>query len=302
MDSKDQGCCRLDEAFIHGKDCAPGKATTPNPTCGQILPILRKLDKHFTVDEEGDTVLVSSLKQAVWGNLSKRYQTDGIRNFLEEAPALDPRFKHHVEDSTVWDRIKEKVMVGKLTESEQPTEQDRGEEDGVTQQQSLTQRENEEEEDGEESEEEQEQPPPCSSKRAKMTLLEELFAAEDSLKIKNLSTSTTSTQQYQTDRELKLYPDMPTTMTSDDPAAWCEATKSLFIRAQQGPHLGPHLHPTQSISQAQPGFWSVSAWQQDGNVSSRIDFPLSGIKMPPLCGATQETMGASVLCASYSAS
>ncbi|KAI9523801.1 hypothetical protein NQZ68_024323 [Dissostichus eleginoides] len=30
MDSKDQGCCRLDEAFIHGKDCAPGKATTPN--------------------------------------------------------------------------------------------------------------------------------------------------------------------------------------------------------------------------------------------------------------------------------
>ncbi|XP_034073833.1 zinc finger BED domain-containing protein 1-like [Gymnodraco acuticeps] len=189
-----------------------------SPTCGQILPILRKLEKHFSV-EEGDTVLGSSLKQAVWGNLSKRYQTDGIRTFLEEATALDPRFKNHVEDSTVWDRIKEKVMVGKLTESEQPTEQDRGEEDGVTQQQSLTQRENEEEEDGEESEEEQEQPPPCSSKRAKMTPLEELFAAEDSLKIKNLSTSTMSTQ-LQTDRELKMYQDMPPTMTSDDPAAW----------------------------------------------------------------------------------
>ena len=130
---------------------------------------LSKLEKHFTVDEEGDTVLVSSLKQAVWGNLSKRYQTDGIRNSLEEATALDPRFKHHVEDSTLWDRIKKKVMVGKLTESEQPTEQDRGEKDGVTQQQSLTQRENEEEEDGKESEEEQEQPPPCSSKRAKIT-------------------------------------------------------------------------------------------------------------------------------------
>ncbi|XP_034084944.1 zinc finger BED domain-containing protein 4 [Gymnodraco acuticeps] len=49
-----------------------------SPTCGQILPILRKLEKHFSV-EEGDTVLGSSLKQAVWGNLSKRYQTDGIR-------------------------------------------------------------------------------------------------------------------------------------------------------------------------------------------------------------------------------
>ncbi|KAI4802932.1 hypothetical protein KUCAC02_006499 [Chaenocephalus aceratus] len=188
-----------------------------SPTCGQILPILRRLEKHFTV-EEGDAVLVSSLKQAVCGNLSKRYQTDGIRNFLEEATALDPRFKHHVEDSTVWDRIKEKVMVGKLTESEQPTEQDRGE-DVVTQQQSLTQRENEEEEEDERSEEEQEQPPPCSSKRAKMTPLEELFAAEDNLKIRNLSTSTMSTQ-HQTDRELKMYQDMPPTMTSDDPAAW----------------------------------------------------------------------------------
>ncbi|KAJ4936571.1 hypothetical protein JOQ06_001160 [Pogonophryne albipinna] len=154
-----------------------------SPTCGQILPIFQKLEKHFTVDEEGDTVLVSSLKQAVWGNLSNRYQTDGIRNFLEEATALDPRFKHHVEDSTVWDRIKEKVMVGKLTESEQPTEQD-------------------------------------PARGLKMTLLEELFAAEDSLKINNLSTSTTSTQQYQTDRELKMYQDMPPTMTSDDPAAW----------------------------------------------------------------------------------
>ncbi|KAK5933433.1 hypothetical protein CgunFtcFv8_013916 [Champsocephalus gunnari] len=44
-----------------------------------------------------------------------------LERFLEQYPAiqaasldqrrLDPRFKHHVEDSTVWDRIKEKVMA-----------------------------------------------------------------------------------------------------------------------------------------------------------------------------------------------
>ena len=60
---------------------------------------------------------------------------------------------------------------------------------------------------------------PAAARGLKL-LLEELFAAEDSLKINNLSTSTTSTQQYQTDRELKMYQDMPPTMTSDDPAAW----------------------------------------------------------------------------------
>ncbi|KAK5862952.1 hypothetical protein PBY51_000017 [Eleginops maclovinus] len=69
----------------------------------------------------------------------------------------------------------------------------------------------------EESEEEEEQPPPC--KRAIMSPLEELFAAEDILKMNILSNSTMSIQ-HQTDRELKMYQEMPPTMTSDDPAAW----------------------------------------------------------------------------------
>ncbi|KAI7789674.1 putative zinc finger BED domain-containing protein 1-like [Triplophysa rosa] len=90
-----------------------------SPTCGQVLPILQKLEKHFTVVED-DTVFVSSIKQAVWQNLSKRYQRDDIRSFLEEATALDPRFKHKVEDSsTAWVRIKEKLMAADLPESTQ---------------------------------------------------------------------------------------------------------------------------------------------------------------------------------------
>lgn len=188
-----------------------------SPTCGQVLPILQKLEKHFTV-EEGDTVFVCNLKQAVWGNLSKRYQSDGIRHFLEEATVLDPRFKHKVEGRTVWGRVKEKLMVGKLTESEQPTEHAHGE-DGVTMQsEEKRQRENEEGEETQQSEEEEEQPPPC--KRAIMSPLEELFAAEDDLKMKISSSNSTTSIPHQADRELKMYQEMPPTMTSDDPAAW----------------------------------------------------------------------------------
>lgn len=44
-----------------------------SPTCGQILPILKKLEAHLAVNE-GDTVFVSNLKKQVWANLSKRYQ------------------------------------------------------------------------------------------------------------------------------------------------------------------------------------------------------------------------------------
>ncbi|KAK7904323.1 hypothetical protein WMY93_016930 [Mugilogobius chulae] len=41
-------------------------------TSGQILPILQKLEEHFTVSDE-DTVFVTSIKEKVWGNLLQRY-------------------------------------------------------------------------------------------------------------------------------------------------------------------------------------------------------------------------------------
>lgn len=73
---------------------------------------------HFTVTD-GDTVFVSNLKKKVCGNLSKRYQSDEIRSFLEEATALDPRFKQKMDDNAaVWDRIKGKFLAKNLTDSE----------------------------------------------------------------------------------------------------------------------------------------------------------------------------------------
>ncbi|XP_034093328.1 zinc finger BED domain-containing protein 1-like isoform X2 [Gymnodraco acuticeps] len=139
-----------------------------NPTSGQILPILKKLEMHFTVTD-GDTVFVSNLKKQVWGNLSKRYQSDEIRSFLEEATALDPRFKQKMDDdAAVWDRIKGKFLAKNLTDSEKSTDLDCGG-DG------------DENMEGMESEAEENQMHPC--KNPKMTPLEELFADEDAQKV-----------------------------------------------------------------------------------------------------------------------
>ncbi|XP_061570466.1 uncharacterized protein LOC133424079 [Cololabis saira] len=85
-------------------------------TCGQVLPILQKLKNHFTV-RDGDSLFVSCLKKTIWTDLSKRYQTDQVRNFLGEATAMDPRFKHTLEeedaeeDKTVRNRINEKILA-----------------------------------------------------------------------------------------------------------------------------------------------------------------------------------------------
>ncbi|CAM4643135.1 unnamed protein product [Leuciscus chuanchicus] len=125
-----------------------------SPTCGQILPILQKLRKHYTVQAD-DSAFIKSVKENIWNDLSKRYQDDDIQAFLEEATVLDPRFKSKMDRDEIWDRVRASaVAVEKLSE---PRE---------TQGQA-------EEEDREEEEEEEDYTPPVKQK--KRTALGELF-------------------------------------------------------------------------------------------------------------------------------
>ncbi|KAK0131561.1 Zinc finger BED domain-containing protein 1 [Merluccius polli] len=166
-----------------------------SPTSGQILPILKKLEAHLSV-QDGDTVFVSNLKKQVWSNLSKRYQNDEIRNFLQVATALDPRFKHKVDDDdTIWDQIQRK-LIG------ESTEEDCG--DGGDTMQS----ENEDEQES--------QQPPC--KLPRKTPLEELFAEEEAHNIV-LQQSSMSIKK-RVERELQIYQEVPPVPMSGDPAAW----------------------------------------------------------------------------------
>lgn len=44
-----------------------------SPTLGQILPILGKLQHHFTVTAQ-DSAFTQAIKEKIWGDLSQRYQ------------------------------------------------------------------------------------------------------------------------------------------------------------------------------------------------------------------------------------
>ncbi|XP_078786655.1 uncharacterized protein LOC144983624 [Oryzias latipes] len=72
-----------------------------NSTCGQIIPVLCKLEQHFIVKHE-DTSFVTAIKEKVWGNLSERYQDNAVQDFLHEATAMDPRFKGRPVSDDTW--------------------------------------------------------------------------------------------------------------------------------------------------------------------------------------------------------
>ncbi|XP_034045937.1 zinc finger BED domain-containing protein 4-like isoform X2 [Thalassophryne amazonica] len=84
-----------------------------NATAGQILPILDKLRAKFEVTDE-DSAFRRAIKEKVWGDLSCRYTEEAnkeLRLFLEEATALDPRFKGWVHDEAVWTRLENAAVA-----------------------------------------------------------------------------------------------------------------------------------------------------------------------------------------------
>ncbi|XP_073804139.1 uncharacterized protein [Danio rerio] len=92
------------------------KDNEKSPTCGQIFPILAKLEEHFKVAEE-ETMFISTLKVKVWEDLEKRYQDEDIKNFLQEATLMNPRFKSKLECAVAadaWGRL-EKAPVDSAT-------------------------------------------------------------------------------------------------------------------------------------------------------------------------------------------
>ena len=44
-----------------------------SPTIGQILPILKKLERHYCINA-GDSAFARNIKEKIWTDLSARYQ------------------------------------------------------------------------------------------------------------------------------------------------------------------------------------------------------------------------------------
>lgn len=79
-------------------------------TAGLVLPILTKLLSKFAPCEE-DSHFVEEIKAALHADLSKRYNKEEVKQFLEEASALDPRTKNRKCISyDTWLRLEEMLV------------------------------------------------------------------------------------------------------------------------------------------------------------------------------------------------
>ncbi|XP_039520167.1 E3 SUMO-protein ligase ZBED1-like [Pimephales promelas] len=175
-----------------------------NATCGQILPILQKLEDHFTVKDE-DTMFVASIKEKVWENLSQRYQNDDIQAFLHEATAMDPRFKGRTVSDATWDRLRKKAVDS----------------DTVTGPAGLEHTDTEHQQKEESSEGESVEMETIPSLHKTRSALEELFSEEDrKLRLTIQQNTSALTLSERVDLEVELYKSLPPITMAEDPVMW----------------------------------------------------------------------------------
>ncbi|KAI2643113.1 E3 SUMO-protein ligase ZBED1 [Labeo rohita] len=217
-----------------------------SPTCGQILPILTKLEEHFTVAKQ-DTVFISTLKEKVWGDLEKRYQDEDIKNFLQEAILMDPRFKSKLGCAAVaadaWGRL-EKAAVCNVTAEQLPIKHN-------IQEESEDRLDDHQEDKSLNAEEHS----PYHKKCAKKSALEELFEDED----RELLQATTSrsgaiTIVEQAHNEIKIYQGLPSVSSGQDPVAWWWGRRDFPYCLHFQTHTfvcRPHLHHLRGFSPVQ---------------------------------------------------
>lgn len=178
-----------------------------NATCGQIIPILQKLEEHFTVKHE-DTTFVATIKEKVWENLSERYQDEDIQAFLHEATAMDPRFKGRPVSDATWDRLRKATVEANVT----------GATPGLSEEPEQTDTEHQQQEEESEGEEMEETVPPLYKTRS---ALEELFSEEDrELRLTIQQDTSSLTLSERVDLEVELYKGLPPIPMAEDPVMW----------------------------------------------------------------------------------
>lgn len=98
------------ELMKHFYDATKVVSSENSPCASLILTIQTALEKTFTV-AEADSEFVKKLKNTVLNDLQKRYKDPALRNFLEEATALDPRTKNKkCVPKETWARIEDKLI------------------------------------------------------------------------------------------------------------------------------------------------------------------------------------------------
>ncbi|KAK5870488.1 hypothetical protein PBY51_003430 [Eleginops maclovinus] len=177
------------------------------PTSGPVLPMMDKLRKHLSPDEEADYVFACDIKAATLNDLETRYQESQRMEFLEEATALDPRFKGMATDE-VWERVVPAI------EARQDVHVKKEPKD-VTATQSET--------ETQDSHEDEEVP----VKLAKLSAMEEIFIDEDEdVEVTHVEPPLPISIRAQ--QEIHTYKNLPKLCSTDDIVAfWKERSLSL---------------------------------------------------------------------------
>lgn len=205
------------------------------PTAGLILPMLAKLQEHLQ-DQPEDSCFGSELKKAVWKDLEKRYNDQEEKYFLEEATALDPRFKTYIMNEDAWYRIYEK-----LNNQEEAGNEQRVSDDGVQQlpltgtelpdsQQEFKELENDGNCDLEMVRDSK--PTTVVTYQSKLSGLGEIFIEDDN----NIQTTVPETPlpvAVRAQTEIAKYKSMNKIKTTDDPLAfWKQQSEKLPLLAK----------------------------------------------------------------------
>ena len=77
------------------------------PTVGLMCPLLQKLKEIYTL-EETDSAFQVKIKNAILKDLDKRYLSEALMDYMEEATVLDPRVKDKAPQAA-WVRIQDKL-------------------------------------------------------------------------------------------------------------------------------------------------------------------------------------------------
>ncbi|XP_070407376.1 E3 SUMO-protein ligase ZBED1-like [Nothobranchius furzeri] len=179
-------------------------------TAGQILPILDKLRAKFEVNDE-DSAFKKAIKEKVWADLSHRYTEETnkeLRLFLEEATALDPRFKGKIQDEAVWTRLENEAVA--LFAGDKIGE--------VTQQEGKGRKEQQE---GEEVSEGEEMPEAPEKRKKKLSALGELFQDEDQeVLLRSEIDIQAPSLAEKAKNEVLMYQRFPAVLSSVHPLLW----------------------------------------------------------------------------------
>ncbi|XP_042342939.1 uncharacterized protein LOC121943484 [Plectropomus leopardus] len=173
-----------------------------SPTCSQIFPILKKLTAHFETQDD-DSLFTVTLKEKAWSDLSTCYRNDDTWKFLQEASAMDPRFKTRIDSDEIWYRV-QNAAVRVTTTTEVSTQEEHR----------LWMEDNNADDVSEQNSDETLYP-----KRLRLTSLEELFEDEDRA-LKNITAAQKAPLAERVQQEIQLYRSLPAVPTSEDALAW----------------------------------------------------------------------------------